>query len=328
VLGDIWLGDVVRALAVLRPIDEESADILRALGFHVATQAHRAAAPTTASEDAEGASDVQSAEVRYGSARSTPDEPPAKRHRDGPPLGTDGDAEIPLLEPLTREPLTPSQREVKPLALPGPEHVTPVLPYTSLFAHRSTAAILWAAMSQNVEGGDLDMDAVIDVIAKGRPVDRLPRRRTRTLRFGVEVLVDLSEGMQPFRRDQIELVESIRRLAGSGQTRVTYFADAPMRGAGSGAAWTWDEYRAPSPRTRLIVLSDLGIGGPPLSPHTALPEEWTEFVDYVRQQDCDVIAVVPYPRHRWPPAISSLLPMLQWDQITTTAVAFQTAGSP
>jgi len=329
VLGDIWLGDAVRVLALLRPHEEEFVAAMRALGLQAPE--NRVRAPTTPPSLDESAEDERDLRSETDSHASAPvswgeTQPQAESQPIQPKPDQAGAVEVPLLEPSVRETVTPTRWDVAALPLPGPENVTPVLPYESLFAPRSTAAILQSLVSRIVEGGDIDTDTLIEIIADGRPIDRLPRRQTRTLRFGVELLVDLSEGMQPFRRDQVEIVESVRRLAGREQTKVAYFADAPLRGAGSGVAWTWEAYRPPNPKTRLIVLSDLGIGGPPLSPRTALPEEWLQFVEQVQQHDCDVIAVVPYPRHRWPAAISSVLPILQWDRVTTTGVAFQAVG--
>jgi hypothetical protein len=305
VLGDISLGDAARVLVLMQPLSESQfASAMRALGFHV-----HAPARTAESEKARSPT-TERKEVGTGRL-------PHLR-RDSMPA----DDCVALLEPIEREPITATHWEVKPLLRPTQKDLATPPPHEPLLAPRSAAAFLQRVLSRSVEGIELDIDAIVDTFAHSQPIDRLPRRPMRTMRFGAEVLVDLGDGMQPFERDQVKLVESVRRLAGAERTRVTYFADAPLRGAGAGPAWSWEAYRPPSPGTRVIVLSDVGIGGPLLNPRRALADEWREFVECLLPHDCDAVGLVPYPNHRWPPAVTSLFPILAWDRSTTTAAAF------
>jgi hypothetical protein len=319
VLGQIWLGDAARAIDALRHApDGDVAVALRALGFDTHQRA-----PSTGEPDSPAAAPTSGQEAPP-SAR--PRRAGPRRERPSTSEAADPLLSLPLLEPVARQPVTTTRWEVEPLARPTQHDLSALPPYQPLLAPRSTPAILQTVLSRVIEGGELDIEALVETLARGRPVSELPRRRVRTLRFGVDILCDLGQGMEPFERDQIELVESARRLAGAERVRVTYFADAPLRGAGSGPRWTWEPYRPPNRGMRVIVLSDLGIGGPTLNHRRSRREEWRDFVECVHQHDCDVIGLVPYPPHRWTTGACSLFPLLAWDRLTTTGSAFSVAG--
>lgn len=200
-------------------------------------------------------------------------------------------------------------------------------PGHQLFAPRSSAAILHLALAQPAPDGPVEVPALIDRLARCRPVDTLPRRSTPTLRFGVDVLVDTGIGMELFDRDVRDLLRQVRRVAGAGQTAVTRFAYAPPRGAGSGPKATWGRYRPPHPRTRILILSDFGMGGPAIDYRRANADEWVDFAHQIRRHGCAAVALTPYPRRRWPDWLPALFPVVPWDRnVTVGQVAARMSG--
>ncbi|MFJ4976886.1 hypothetical protein ACIP6X_16330 [Streptomyces coeruleorubidus] len=145
----------------------------------------------------------------------------------------------------------------------------------------------------------------------------MPRHPVRTLRFGVQMLVDLGTGMEPFSRDVSEVVHQVRRTAGHEHTEVVYFDHCPVRGVGQGPRWTWGEYLPPAPGTRVFILSDLGMGGPRLDPRRSTRAEWERLVALLAHAQCTAVAFVPFPRKRWPLWATKLLPLAPWDRQTT-----------
>ncbi|MFE5816192.1 hypothetical protein ACFQ6S_22730 [Streptomyces sp. NPDC056479] len=176
-------------------------------------------------------------------------------------------------------------------------------------------------LSRQVCEGPVDIPALIDTLAHGRPVARLPRRRVPTLRYGIQVLVDRSAGMQPFRRDQDQLIGQIRTVVGAGLVEVGYFSDLPQRGTGPGARWTRTAYTPPELGRRILLLSDLGLGGPADDLQRAAPADWEEFVGLVTRAGCSIVALSPYPPDRWPGWMTRLLPLVSWDRTTTAGRA-------
>ncbi len=200
-------------------------------------------------------------------------------------------------------------------------------PLAPLLTERSSTAILNAALTTLVrDDGEPDIDALVDAFARGIPLTRLPRAPRPTLRFGVQVLVDQGDGMQPYRRDQQELARRITGLVGAELTQIRYFADAPNRGTGPASPRTWQPYRPPSPGTRVLLVSDLGVGGPLLHPWRASVAEWYQVCHEIVRAGCTVLALVPYPVTRVPPELTPLLAALTWDRTTTVSTVAALVG--
>lgn len=312
--GEIWLGDAATAIAALASDDDERRAILRLLGL----------APTPRAEPVRESGPGDAYPAFQAPVPSTPGPAPADTTSPAPPAGdepTQTPGDLPLLTPTGFEP--PESRSWPDESLPRVDQVRlrALRPHEPLLAPRSTRALLGMTLSQPVPEGPIDSDALVEAISRMRPVDRLPRRPTRTLRFGVQVLVDLGAGMQPFARDQWELVDQLRRLFGQELTDVQQFAYAPLRGTGPGPRWTWTPYRPPPPATRVLVLSNFGIGGPPLDYLASDRSEWEEFVELVARHGFAATGFVPYPPTRWPAWLRSRLPLICWDRGTTVSKA-------
>jgi hypothetical protein len=200
-------------------------------------------------------------------------------------------------------------------------------PRHQLFAPRSSSAILHLALAQPAPDGPVNLPALIDSLARCRPVDTLPRLPVPTLRFGVDMLIDTGTGMELFDRDVRDLLQQVRRVAGPGQVTVTRFAHAPLRGAGGGPRAGWRSYEPPHPRVRVMVVSDFGMGGPGIDHRRASVEEWVEFAHRIRRHGCDAVALTPYPRRRWPEWLPALFPVVPWDRnVTVGQVAARMGG--
>jgi hypothetical protein len=304
----IWIADAAHALSELAGApDETLAAALAMLGLE---RRQRDSQPTRSAADELPplADDAQLGGERKSPADENADE-----------VSAGAVEHVPRLEPVAREPMVTASWEIPSLPLPQPEHIKYRPPYEALLAPRSASANIAALVSQTVDDGDVDLEALVNAIAENRPVDRLPRHTIRTTRYGVELLIDVGDGMRPFQLDQQHLVERVLRLVGTGSTVVRYFADAPLRGAGTGPSWKWQPYVPRQHGARLIVVSDFGIGGPALHHTRAEIGEWQEFVSRVRSDGCRPVGLVPYPPRRWPAQIRTLLPLITWDRTTTTA---------
>ncbi|MEY9992926.1 hypothetical protein ABIE67_004958 [Streptomyces sp. V4I8] len=310
----IWIADVVRALDVART-ESERAQVQEMLGLVGSMPRTDFVPPPTRPPVPEHWAEAPP-EPPDAEPRSEPLPRPDAEDRGEV---TDPTAELPLLRPARVEGTSAPREPVEPLARPTSERVP--LPHLPLLVPRWTSAILRAMLSRQVSEGPVDIPALIDTLAHGRPVTRLPRRRVPTLRYGVQVLVDRGTGMQPFRRDQDQLVGLIRTVVGADLVEVGYFSHAPQRGTGPGARWTRTEYTPPECGRRILLLSDLGLGGPPDDPHRAAPAEWAEFAGLVTRAGCSVVALSPYPPARWPGWMTRLLPLVSWDSTTTASRA-------
>ncbi|MEU4148757.1 hypothetical protein [Streptomyces sp. NPDC026659] len=318
--GEAWLADVARAARALGTRDPEDYARIAALlglGGPPAQQA-RPPADVEPPEDTPGWQAPAREDDDPDRPREDDDPPPFGRDDTGGRAGT-----VTFLVPVD-ESAPPAPGWTTP-ALPPPRgraDPAPRPPHLPLLAPRSTAALLTMVLSRVSPEGELDVDRATEELSRARPLTAIPRLPLSTLRHGVQILADTSRAMEPFARDVEDVIAHVRALAGVAGTQVLRFADVPLRGAGPGPRSTWQQpYRPPRPGGRVLILSDLGAGGPPLNPWRATEREWRATVTTIRQRGCEPVALVPLPERYWPRWARSLLPLLSWDRGTTVGKA-------
>ncbi|HEX8144708.1 MAG TPA: hypothetical protein VF553_19220 [Pyrinomonadaceae bacterium] len=190
-------------------------------------------------------------------------------------------------------------------------------PVEPLFVSNWTRAILSSALSTNSEEGPLDIERIVEALARAEIPVPLPRRIHATTRRGVQLLVDKSEAMMPFASDQTSIQEATRRAIGSDQAKALRFVGCPLRGIRASAREKWKNYSPPMPGTPVLLLTDLGIGRPMFSTDHADVREWLAFAQQVRRAGCPLLAFVPYAPGRWPRPLRRAMTIVQWDRCTS-----------
>jgi hypothetical protein len=304
----VWLADVLRALGALRP--STAADrraIAHGLGFRI---------PGADADAVHGP--IPADEVELSTA---PAEPPAERPA---PI-------LEILEPAERATIAGgpvTSATAVPVFTADALDVLP--PFMPLLRPDWSRGVLAAANETLVPDGPIDVDAMVERAARLEPLETVPRRPRPSLHRGVQLLVDIGEGMQPFRRDQEALAEATRSVVGKQAVEVLYFRDCPTRpeDAGPGSVWTWTRYRAPDPRRPVLVLSDFGIGGPPLRPGSSSVAEWVALARRLARRESRLSGLVPYPPARLPPGLRAVARLVEWDRSTSRAAVRQALGRP
>ncbi|WP_436501090.1 hypothetical protein [Actinokineospora sp. HUAS TT18] len=183
-------------------------------------------------------------------------------------------------------------------------------PHTPLLRPGAEYGVLQAAVSRPVHDGEVDIARLVTRLATGKPVDRLPRRRRWTLRFGVQLLVDHSSAMTLYEQDTWALAARLDRLLGAGTLSRWDFDGSP---------WTdLDDrpYKVPSVGS-VLILSSFGIH--PACPPTHSVPAWTKLIDTLHRNEIRAVAMIPFPRHRVPGWLTDLVPVIPWDRTTTVA---------
>ncbi len=206
----------------------------------------------------------------------------------------------------------------------GPVAPPPAL--EPLFVPRWARGILTAAVATRSEDGPFDVERAVDDLAAGRPLQQLPRLPWPTNRFGAQVLLDMGDGMLAFRGDQRQIVDAAVPLVGRDQVEVLRFAGCPSRGTGPKSRATWIGYEPPRRGRPVVVVSDLGLVETG-SPERATAAEWEDFAATVRRAGCPLVAFVPYPAARVPPALRRAITVIPWDRSTSVRVVRQVVGS-
>ncbi|MFY0568933.1 hypothetical protein ACN28E_34640 [Archangium lansingense] len=230
-------------------------------------------------------------------------------------------ASVTTLEPLGDSPLrTPVW--LKGVAPMAPPSFSPgELPLEPLFAPATSRHLLTTALRTASGEGPPDVEGLIQVLARGEPALSLPSQELPTLSRGVHVLVDKGEGMQPFARDQRELLAQLRRVVGSERVSSTSFIGLPGRRTPRGRALV-----LPPRGTTLLLLTDLGLGGPAYSSSRANLDEWTALARRWSTVGYPLVAFIPYPPSRWPRELTRLIRIVQWDCHTTVGRVLSTSG--
>ncbi|MCG6862004.1 MAG: hypothetical protein LJE70_12090 [Chromatiaceae bacterium] len=226
----------------------------------------------------------------------------------------------------TRDPdwLTETQGglgEVKPFQLGDLPALQP------LFEPGRTRSVLSSALATPKPDGALDINALLDAVARRRAITRLPRLTIATTRLGLQLLLDRSDAMLPYRRDQMVLAKSIRDTVGGERVEELRFDGLPENGIGRGRRSTWRKvHRSPPAGTPVVVLTDLGIGAARAGNAEETDGAWREFARRQRRAGCPVLAVVPYVPARVPSTLRECFHILPWSRTTTVATVRQWIG--
>ena len=300
VASEISLGDLAWALKKLRPTNEKTRlAIAHTLGMHWSPPPKR---------------EPVSKRTRTRSA-DTPVVPKSQPIFERRPI-------IPVeilpsrLEHTRSEKPAPSVY-VPPMEASTPESEAQPLPLEPLFFPRWTRGILSSGLATNSPNGAVDVDRVVKLLANGKAVEELPLLSSPTLTRGVQLLIDRSQAMMPFIRDQMRLHEEILAVVGPDRVEALRFVGCPTRRAGAGPEDTWSDYSPPLTGAPVLLLTDLGIGRPGFGYEYAGVNEWVEFAHLVKKAKSPLIAFVPYDESRWPSLLRSHMSIIQWDRNTT-----------
>lgn len=299
--GRIFLGDLARALTAVGSAGVNWEQIASTLGF------------TRSVEESKDA-------VRPAAAITPPQSPAATAAKA---------AETPPSEPvsadigevvefeLDRQTAPPSP--LPPSISPPPEQSRAAALYLQpLLDPLWERGILIEAGGRPLAEGDIDVLAVVEAIARGKPLAEAPREMVQSVSKGCQVLIDNSAGMRPFASDSYELVSALRRAVGAEHTRVLTFVDCPTRGV---LNETYDDepYKPPDNGALVLAVSDLCAGGPGSAIRLAVPRDWLRVARMVRDAGSMLIVLNPYPREFWPTIVSSRVPVVYWDRRTRAA---------
>jgi hypothetical protein len=307
-----WIGDMARVMAAVDVSDEvtfHAAAAMLGLRPKSVEATREASKPSTrASLSSRRAKTPSSSAPSGGMAHAAA---PLETPRPVPllfPMGT----ELAVRRQWTQPPVA---KEPTPGRGPTPPH-----PYLPLFPPRSESAILRLLLSRVVHEGPIDVQRILTAMAHGRHVAELPRLPVRTLRFGVQVLVDISEGTRLFARDQQQLLSRITAIAGPHACDVRYFAQNPLR-SGPSAGWSWRPYTAPPAGTRVLIISDFGQNAVPRAEQAENRKVWHRAAALWRRADNLPVGLAPLSTRQQPAWLRLLMPMLSWDRSTTASTA-------
>jgi hypothetical protein len=320
--SDIWLGDALSVRRALSLDGEATLEMLRLLGLLPGD---------VFCQDRGAGADAETAE------KALPQPPPAEGHAGRQP-------EAPAAPATSETASTLVHSVLERLETPAPSRTPPQWfsaqrPVARAFAVRTRSpqpllgplqrrSILSYAIGRDVAEGDLDIEAIARTLARGRVLTTLPRRPRRTLRYGVEVVVDRARWMEPFFGDQDGLIDYLETLLPTDRLHVRQISGRPLDSARQ------NKQRGARnrlhPHATILALTDLGVGyrAGVQAPPTA--REWRQYAFQQRRADRALIVFMPYERARWPGSLRRSLAILHWSERTTVGQArrLRSGGRP
>lgn len=305
----IWLAELLRAQADLVPDAEAQQAIAAMLGLK---RGGPAQAATRKEAAAFAAPEVTAAAAELQQKHPQAAKPPAELAATG--------GSVRLLSTLER--VGEAQTAAPPSWLTETEPLSvaasppPRLP-RPLLGSVQRRSILSLALAVEVPDGPIDVDRAVRTLAAGQPLLRLPRRPRRSLRYGLEVLVDRAPWLEPWFLDQTQTVAYLRSLFPAGRLRVK-----PCRGSPAERKPRLPRLRsarpAPEdPRSPVLALSDLGSGYRHLGEPPPDALAWVRHQRALAQSGRPFLALVPGERIRWRPPAGASVPALVWSERTT-----------
>jgi len=182
-----------------------------------------------------------------------------------------------------------------------------------------------AALAVRLPDAEINEEKIAEIRGWRLPITGIPRRPVSSFCRGLQIILDRREPLTPFFGDQTHLVNTIRRIAGNENISVVQFVNHPR--------WVFDidkkqtaPYSFPVSPVPILLVSDLGIRVSTLATDFVSPGEWVAFAQDATKAHCPVVALVPYPPHRWPAAVTEEIITLEWDRNTTAGAVRRRIG--
>jgi hypothetical protein len=255
-----------------------------------------------------------------------PHRPPSGNLLDTPPMdGSDLESETP--EESGGTPLGAQLHELDTVANPPDwllepdqlEHATrarlslePDPPVPAVQARTALAAS--AALPR--AGRRLDVPRLVRRAARLRPLTPPPLVLELRTAPAVQLLVDQGEGMEPFGTDCIFLATQLEDVAGHDRVVRHWFVRTPLQGLDPDPLQaTHSLWKIPT-GALVLVISDLGIGGPVGSPDRGSAREWLRVATEVAEHDGLLRALTPFGPDHGPHGLAAAADVVGWDALT------------
>lgn len=317
----VWLGDLTRAVGELEVTREEDiARLARVLGL-VHEQARASTPSPVAQPERPPLRSIEWRPISPSGLQRQAMSPDAQHVAHSINAQAAEVEELPPESVFRRAPRRAAPLEV----LLGTPAATVEAVDTSLFDRRWQRGILSGFVGTKRAAGDIDVPRIVDEIALGRAATSLPRLSVHTLRAGLQVLVDIGEGMRPYTDDVVAMERLLRDTVGADGLEELRFDRTLADGAGPGTRRTWGPYRPPPPGRPVLVLSDFGLAGG--MDVAGGPLAWQPVVQAAAATGCQLLALTPFPATRWPGWLTARFTLLVWDRATNDAAARRAASA-
>jgi hypothetical protein len=236
-----------------------------------------------------------------------------------------------MLKPVSQEPIVFEQhfsghadniREAEEISPATLERAQARPFYQPLFFERWSQGIFSAVLPTLMASREIDFRRLERNVAHGETLAEIPYKLRANLVKGVHVLLDHSETMQPFWRDEMELIARLRRLLGEALVQHTWFEIDPDRPIATRLRWRSSAPRKLHEGTPLLLVTDFGVGLEVIAGRFMDWDPWRPIFQLAESSRSRVIALLPSSPALWPAGLKRFVAsMLLWDRETSPHTA-------
>lgn len=236
-----------------------------------------------------------------------------------------------ILEPVYIEEVKSSEREV---FLELETEASEALPatnielhfgkpqYIPLFNQRWFQGIASSMLATHQLSTNIDFEFIEKCISTLSPLGHLPYLYRSTLNKGVQVLLDISESMQPFWRDQAMLLTSLKNLFGAHRTQLFEFVFEyrPFQ------QLVWRAGAPEQLQAEIPILMVTNFGSTIDARLNRIEENKSLLLllEQAKIKKCEVIALIPTSEDMCPKDIKDLIPLsFIWDRETSPQTVYK-----
>jgi hypothetical protein len=191
------------------------------------------------------------------------------------------------------------------------ERIAPT-PVEALFPPGRVRAVLREMTTVPTPTGPPDLRKAVRRIAQGEPILEVPRTLVNTLPQSIHWLFEAGPSMLPYARDKQQLARTVTRLLGEDRVHLADFIADPLKGIRARGQVKWRPLRWPGPRSALVIVTDLGIGGGE-SVDAFATAVWASLLAQAAQRGVSTVLLNPYGHDRWPSVAHGFDIALTWD---------------
>ncbi len=197
--------------------------------------------------------------------------------------------------------------------LKAPEGLSPPK-QKPLMAWRRLWPFLKLALGANTLSHKPDLPRIVDRIARGKLLRRLPKAKRKGWASQAQLVIDFDPSLLPFWADFNGLHEQLADLRGQAGLNVLAFPDGDPFGAcwhNTSDGWrTINRYNPPQAGAPVLVLSDLGCNE--VSEQRRM--RWRRFGAQLARSGCRPVALMPSPPRWWDAELTQVFIAVYWDR--------------
>jgi hypothetical protein len=195
-------------------------------------------------------------------------------------------------------------------------------PFMPLFNERWVRGIMSVLISVPELLTKLDFKLLEKLSASASLIETLPYLSRMTLNHGVQLLLDVSESMQPFWKDEAELVSALRHLLDPLSVSVYRFEfelwPEPQ------INWWVGSPELLREKIPVLLVSNFGVARQGVPLKMSDNESLLMLIRQAKSKKCPMAALVPTVQAEWPGDLKSLIPMsFVWDRTTSPQTVYR-----